>query len=185
MKADLAARSSAGRARNCISKQSGKLNRVTICRELRHTDQLIKLDHGGTDRRQKTNGFVLFRVPHTLRRTNFATRFWQRKSGMRTRFGRNFTAFSRLDKTLHFILFFKRPPSQWKVTFSPPAAGFAPFRPFAPYSDRAFIVGFLTPLGGRRGLIGGRVAARLFCIFLFRLGRDLNLFHLAMNTRSI
>ena len=28
------------------------LLRVTICRELRHTDQLIKLDHGGTDRRQ-------------------------------------------------------------------------------------------------------------------------------------
>ena len=34
----------------------GKLHRVTICRELRHFDQLIKRDHGGTDRRQKRTG---------------------------------------------------------------------------------------------------------------------------------
>ena len=33
----------------------GKLHRVTIRRELRHFDQIIKLEHGGTDRRQKTN----------------------------------------------------------------------------------------------------------------------------------
>ena len=34
----------------------GQIHRVTICRELRHTDQLIKLDHGGTDRQRSNDG---------------------------------------------------------------------------------------------------------------------------------
>ena len=38
----------------------GKLHRVTIRRELRHFDQIIKLEHGGTDRRQKKNDYEAF-----------------------------------------------------------------------------------------------------------------------------
>jgi hypothetical protein len=44
----------------------GTLQRVTICRELRHSDQLIKLEHGGTDRRQKTNGQASGANPYRL-----------------------------------------------------------------------------------------------------------------------
>ena len=36
----------------------GKLTSVTICRELRHSDQTIKSEHVGTDRRRKTDTFA-------------------------------------------------------------------------------------------------------------------------------
>ena len=40
------------------ASRRAKLRRVTICRELRHSDQTIKSEHVGTDRRQKVFVFV-------------------------------------------------------------------------------------------------------------------------------
>ena len=58
MKADLASRFSVRSARKFHSQAVGKLPRVTIRRELRHFDQIIKLEHGGTDRRRKFNAVM-------------------------------------------------------------------------------------------------------------------------------
>ena len=50
VKADLASRLSVRSARH--SSPSSRLLSVTICREFRHSDQTIKSEHGGTDRRR-------------------------------------------------------------------------------------------------------------------------------------
>jgi hypothetical protein len=50
MKADLASRFSVA-APAIHPRAVGKLHRVTICREFSDADQIIKSEHGGTDRR--------------------------------------------------------------------------------------------------------------------------------------
>ena len=46
------ARNSSPSSRKRSSPSSRKLTSVTICRELRHSAQIIKSEHGGTDRRR-------------------------------------------------------------------------------------------------------------------------------------
>ena len=54
MKADLASRFSVRGARNS-SPSSRKRTSVSICRELSDSDQIIKFENGGTDRRRKNS----------------------------------------------------------------------------------------------------------------------------------
>ena len=49
-------------ARKFIPEQVGNLHLVTICREFRHSDQTIKSEHVGTDRRRKNSMGTIFLV---------------------------------------------------------------------------------------------------------------------------